>query len=126
MAKLGDFLSSINYNKRDVFAEDPTAEKDYVPFIINRSLSYFPDTALIANEMNVAHELPKDMQFDFLRQIVRPGRRFSKWHKRQKQDDIDIVKEYFGYSQRKAEQAIDLLTEEDIAYMKSMISKGGQ
>ena len=126
MAKLGDFLKSINKDKVDVFAEDPTAEKDYVPFIINKSLSYFPDTIHLANEMNASHELPKRMQFDFLREMVRPGWRFKKWDKRKNFEHIDIVKEYFGYSTVKAEQILDLLSDEDIQYIQNMMKKGGR
>lgn len=126
MAKLGDFLKSINKDKVDVFAEDPTAEKDYVPFVINKSLSYFGDTTHQANEMNMSHELPKRMQFDFLREMVRPGWRFKRWHKRENYEHIDIVKEYFGYSTPKAEQILDLLSKEDIQYIKNMMSKGGK
>ena len=102
--KLGDFLNSINYTKEDVFAEDAEhASKQYPAFVVNRCLSYFPDTLFHANEMNVNHSLSERVQYDYLRLSIRPRKRFSKWLKNEKPDDIEVVKRYYNYSNRKAE-----------------------
>ena len=74
------FLNSINHTKKDIMIDD-IAEKQYVPFVINRSLSYFNDTVLMANEMNINHHIDNRLQFDFLLNIVRKKKRFSKWIK---------------------------------------------
>ncbi len=71
--KLGDYLNAINYSKDDLFADEEAA-KGYAPFIINRCLSYFPDTILQANEMNTNSELGKQEQFDYLRHSIRKRR----------------------------------------------------
>lgn len=120
-----DFVNSINSNKKDLF-EEPGAEKEYIPFTINRSLSYFPDTIFYSNEININHHIPKRMQFDFLRYSVPKRNRFSKWAKKDKSTkDISIVMEYYGYSAKRATEIIDILTDEQLHQMKQSISKGG-
>ena len=124
--KLGDFLNSINYTKEDVFAEDAEhASKPYPAFVVNRCLSYFPDTLFHANEMNVNHSLSERVQYDYLRLSIRPRKRFSKWLKNEKPDDIEVVKRYYNYSNRKAEEALRVLSDEDIENMKQEMYEGG-
>lgn len=77
-----DYLNAINTTKKDLMKEDPLSEKDYVPFMINRGLSYFPDTIMYANEMNKYSSIPKDWQFAFYMHSIKPKKRFSKWHKK--------------------------------------------
>ena len=116
-----DYVNSINTTKKDIMVDDMT-EKSYLPFMINRSLSYFADTVLMANEMNKHHHLENRMQYDFLRNIVRKRKRFSKWAKAQKESDIDAVKEYYGYSNEKARQALTLLSPDQITIIKNKVS----
>ena len=124
--KLGDFLNSINYTKEDVFAEDAEhASKQYPAFVVNRCLSYFPDTLFHANEMNVNHSLSERVQYDYLRLSIRPRKRFSKWLKNEKPDEIEVVKRYYNYSNRKAEEALRVLSDEDIENMKQEMYEGG-
>ena len=124
--KLGDFLNSINYTKEDVFAEDAEhASKQYPAFVVNLCLSYFPDTLFHANEMNVNHSLSERVQYDYLRLSIRPRKRFSKWLKNEKPDDIEVVKRYYNYSNRKAEEALRVLSDEDIENMKQEMYEGG-
>lgn len=120
-----DYLNAINHSKVDVMADD-LAEKAYVPFVINRSLSYFPDTVAIANEMNRYHHIDKKLQFDFLINIVRKRKRFSKWNKPELDSDIEVVKEYYGYNDEKARQALTLLSPSQIQELKKKVSKGGK
>ena len=120
-----DFLNSINSTKKDLM-EDPDTEKQYVPFVVNRSLSYFPDTVAIANEMNKYHHLDAKLQYQFLINIVRKRKRFSKWVKPEVQNDVDVVKEYYGYSNEKARQVLPLLTPSHIITLRNKVNKGGR
>jgi len=120
-----DFLNTINSSKKDIMVDD-LAEKAYAPFVINRTLSYFPDTVGIANEMNRYHHIDKKLQYHFLINIVRKRKRFSKWAKAQKDSDIDAVKTYYGYSNEKARQALTLLSPEQIQIIIEKVSKGGK
>ena len=105
---------------------DDETEKAYSPFMVNRGLSYFQDTVLLANEMNKAAHISNRMQYDFLRTAIRPRKRFSKWMKKTSQDRIEVIKEYYGYSDTKAEAISDLITDENIKEMKAYLSKGGK
>ena len=120
-----DYLNSINFTKQDIMMDDQ-AEKGYAPFMVNRGLSYFPDTVAFANEMNMYHHLDNRLQFDFLINITRKRKRFSKWAKAQPESDIDAVKVYYGYSNEKARQALTLLSPEQIKIIKTKVSKGGK
>ena len=120
-----EFLNAINYSKQDVMVDDIT-EKSYNSFMINRSLSYFQDTVFLANEMNRYHHLDKKLQFHFLINIVRKRKRFSKWNKPELDSDIDVVKEYYGYSNEKARQALTLLSPSQIEELRKKVSKGGR
>lgn len=120
-----DYLNSINMTKKDIMVDDIT-EKSYVPFIINRSLSYFPDTVLFANEMNQYHHLDKKLQFHFFINTIRKRKRFSKWAKPVKESDLEVVKEYYGYSNEKAKQALTLLSEQQLNLLKQKVYKGGR
>ena len=105
---LGKVLESINYTKEDVL--DPQG-KDYVPFIVNKSLSYFMDTVAYANEMNKHPFLDKRMQYDYLKGSIRKRKRFSGWVKKDKSDVIDAIIKYYDVSYRKALEYEKLLTE---------------
>ena len=120
-----DFVNSITYNKQDLF-EDPQAEKDYVPFLVNRALSYFPDTILYANAMNNPN-IPKQWQFEFLRNSVSKRKRFSKWAKKTAvSDDIRAVQEFYKYSTEKALEVISILSRDEIEFIKQQMDKGGK
>ena len=119
------FVNAINYSKEDVMVDD-IAENAYVPFVVNRSMSYFPDTVLLANEMNRYHHIDNKLQFHFLINIVRKKKRFSKWMKPETVSDVEVVKEYYGYSNEKARQALSLLTSDQINELKQKVYKGGR
>ena len=120
-----DYLNSINLTKKDIMVDD-VAEKDYNGFMVNRGLSYFADTVIIANEMNRYHHLDKKLQYHFFINMIRKRKRFSKWAKAQTESEIDAVKEYYGYSNEKARQAVTLLSPEQITNIKNKVSKGGR
>ena len=122
-----DFINAINFTKKDLLAEDPMAKKDYVPFIINRGLGYFPDTVLYANEMNRNSSISVDWQFSFLLNSISKKKRFSKWHKKDAEtESLRLVKEYFGYSDSKAIDALSILTEDQLVMIKEKLYKGGK
>ena len=120
-----NYLNSIKYTKQNIMVDDLT-EKAYNPFMVNRSLSYFNDTVLFANEMNQHHHLDNHLQFDFFINIVRKKRRFSKWNKPETVSDVEVVKEYYGYNNEKARQALSLLTSKHIDELKKKVYKGGR
>ena len=105
---------------------DEDCEKAYNSFMVNRGLSYFQDTIIIANEMNRHHQIDSKLQYQFLINMIRKRKRFSKWAKAQKESDIDAVKEYYGYSNEKARQALTLLSPDQITIIKNKVSKGGR
>lgn len=122
-----DFLNSINDNKKDLLKEDPLTEKDYIPFMINRGLSYFPDTIMFANEMNQHAGAPKNWQYDFYRIGIVKKKRFSKWHKRdQNSEELQLVMKEYGYSAEKAARALELLGKEQVEKLKEKYSIGGK
>ena len=120
-----EYLKAINESKKDIMVDD-IAEKEYNSFIINRGLSHFQDTILFANEMNRFHHLDSRLQFDFFINIVRKKKRFSKWLKPTELSDLEVVKEYYGYSNEKAKSVLSLFTNEQLTELNKRICKGGK
>lgn len=116
-----DYLKAINNTKVDILEND----KDYPAFMVNRGLSYFPDTVLLANEMNMCAHLDSTLQFDFLINSVRKRKRFSKWNKTTESADINAIKIYYGYSNEKARDVLSLLTKNELKLIKERIDHGG-
>ncbi len=119
-----DFVNSINSTKKDLLADPEVSETSYVPFVINKSLSYFPETILLANDMNKSH-IDNKLQYHYLLNTVRPGKRYAKWVKREDDSDIEAVREFYGYNMDKALQALHILTPENIHYIKQKLQRGG-
>jgi len=120
-----DFVNSINDTKENLITDD-WSEDQYNAFIVNKALSFTPDTIIYANEMNSRPHLEKVLQYQFLINIVRKKKRFSKWIKKEKIEAIDIIKEYYGYNTDKAKQAVSILSKEQIDEIKSKLYKGGK
>ena len=123
---LKDYLNSINFSKDYLMDEDPGWEKNYPTYVINKCMSHHLDTIMFANEMNIHSHIDKRLQYDFLINIVRPRKRFSPWGKKQKVKDLDLVKKYYGYSNDKATQALEILTPTQLNYIKDKLNKGGK
>jgi hypothetical protein len=121
-----DFANSINDTKKDLIAEDPTVEKEYAPFMVNKALSYFHDTLFFANEMNRNYHLSKKMQYDFLLHSIPKRKRFSKWHKAEKVVDLDLVCREYSYSKKRALEVIDILSSEQLKALKEKYKTGGR
>ena len=120
-----DYVKAINTTKKDIMVDD-ISESEYQPFLINRSLSYFPDTVLYANEMHQNSHLPSRLQFDFFINIIKKRNRFSKWFKPTEIQSIGIIKEYYGYSNEKAKSVLSLLNNKQIEDLRKRIYKGGR
>ena len=119
--ELKDWLNSINFNKEDLSEHT----KDYPPYIINRCLSGHLDCVMFANEMNLHHHLDNDMQYSFYLNSLRKRKRFSPWLRKDKVTDLECIKKYYGYSNEKASQALKILTQEQINFIKQRLDTGG-
>ena len=127
MYDLKDYLNDINHEKKNLMdGEDEFWEKKYPAFIINKCLSAFTDTIFYVNEMNCMHFLDKKLQNDFLLNSITKRKRFAKWMRSSKVKDIEYVKEYYGYNNEKAKQALDVLTAEQIKIIKTKLIRGGK
>ena len=127
MYELKDYLNAINHTKERLMdTEDEEWEKKYPPFIVNKCLAPFQDTILLVNEINQYPHLDKKLQFDFLINSLRPRKRFTPWVKAKKLDDIEYVKEFYGYNNEKARVALSILNDEQIATIKRKLNKGGK
>ena len=120
--ELKDWLNSINFTKEDL-SEDI---KEYPAYIINKCLSGHIDSILFANEMNMSHHLDKDMQYSFYLNSLRKRKRFSPWLRKDKIKDLECVKQYYGYSNEKASQALKILTKEQLTFIKQRLDIGGK
>ena len=125
MYQLKDYLYSINQSKKNILDDDPDAAKKYPAYVVNRCLSSFTDTVLYANEMNKNSHLPPKMQYDFFINSVKPRKRFSPWARKDSIDYLDVVKEYYGYNDDKALQALRILTKDQLDKISYLLRKGG-
>ena len=125
MTELKDWLNSINFTKENLIAEDPDAINKYPPYIINRCLSGHLDCIMFANEMNKFPNLDKDLQYSFYLNTLRKKKRFSPWLRKDKVTDLEIVKQYYGYSNEKALNALRILTPDQINFIKQRLDIGG-
>lgn len=125
MANLTDFLKSLNNTKINIIREDISLEKDYIPFVINRCLSYHTDTIMYANEMNQRSVLDKAMQYDYFLAALRPRNRFARWLRPEVIKNLELVKEYYGFSNSKAKEALKILSDQQLEIIKARLFKGG-
>jgi hypothetical protein len=119
-----DYLKAINETKEDVMLT-PQDEKKYSAFIVNRGLSFFMDTIFQTNEMNRNGHLDSRLQFDYLINNIRKKRRYSKWLKPEKLQNVELVREYYGFSYEKAKDALSILSEDQLAYIREKLNQGG-
>ena len=119
-----EFINSINYTKQNLVVDD-WSEKQYQPYIVNKGLSFSHDTVIQANEMNSRPHLDKILQYNFLINIVRSRKRFNKWIRPEKIEALEIVKEYYGYSNEKAKQVLSILTQEQLKQLEQKLYRGG-
>ena len=122
---LKDWLNSINLSKENLIDEDPAVEKEYPPFIINKCLSGQMDALMQSNEMNKYPQLDKKLQYDFYINSLRKRKRFSPWLRKDKIKNIEAVRQYYGFSTEKAEQALNILSNEQLDYIYDKLNTGG-
>lgn len=124
MANPFDYITSISHTKKDMM-EDEQGEKDYSAWMVNRGLSYFPDTILYANEMNQMAHLPSKLQYTYLINTIRPRKRFSKWVKKKEDSDLDAIMRCYGYNIDKAKSALSILSPDQVKKIKEKLDEGG-
>ena len=127
MYELKDYLKAINQTKEPLMDdEDEQWEKKYPAFIVNKCIMPFQDTILFVNEMNQYPQLDKKLQFDFYLNSLRSRKRYTPWMKAKKLENLEYVKEYYGYNNEKAKVALDILSDEQISAIKQKLAKGGR
>ena len=126
MADLKDWLNSINVTKNNLIDEDPDLEKGYPAYIINRCLSGQIDSVMFANEINKHPNLSKKLQYDFFLNSLRKRKRYSPWIRKEQIENLDLVKKYYGYSSEKAEQVLNILTKEQLSFIRDRLDTGGK
>ncbi len=119
-----DFIESIN-NTGEYLLNDET-DKQYVPFVVNRGMSFGRDTIMFANEINKYSFLPKNMQYEFLLNIVKKKKRYNKWIKQPRSDYIDEVMEWYQCSFQKACKYVSVLSDDQLQHIKTRLDKGGK
>ena len=119
-----DFVDAISYSKKNLIVDD-WSERQYNPYVINKSLSFGSDTVIQANEMNSRPHIEKHLQFSFLINTVRARKRYNKWIKADKVENLELVKKYFNYNTEKAVQALKLLSPEQLQIIQNKMFTGG-
>lgn len=123
-----DFIKSVSHNKKDLIrgSEYPAQmEKQYNAYIVNRGFSYFEDTILHANELNMRHHLFEDAQYRYYLGILRPRNRFSKWHKAEKNKDLDAIQEVYSVNRTVAKMYLKTLSKDELKDVHKKLEKGG-
>ena len=119
-----EILPSILSTKKSVMLTEQD-ERQYPAFVVGRALSQFPDTVFFANAVNYYPSMDNKLKYDFLLNTVKPYRRpFQKWAKKVETVDLEVVKEYYGYSDAKALEALRVLTTEQVNSLKLELEKG--
>ena len=123
------YADSVSYSKKNLMRgteNDDLAEKGYKPYLTNRSLSYHQDSILYINEMNIRSTAEYKWQYEFLLNSLRKRKRYAKWVKEVPDATVEMVMEYYGYDRSKAEQALRVLTDEQLAMIEVALDKGGR
>ena len=120
-----DFVNAINLSKKDLIRSGEASERSYTPFFVNKALSYFPETIMYANEVNRISHADNIMQNDYFLNTIRPGKRYSKWHKKEVSEQLDVIQEYYQVSYSKALEIRSVLTQDQLDLIRTKIIKGG-
>jgi hypothetical protein len=115
-----DYVNSINSPKKENLMVDEVAEKAYNPWLVNKALSYFKDTVLYANEINMHSHLSNMMQYDYYLHAIKPGKRYSKWIKTDKNDNLDLICKVYGCNKRIGAVYLKVISKEDLKKLKEM------
>ena len=126
MTELKEWLNSINTNKNNLIDEDADLEKQYPAYVINRCLSGHIDAVMFAIEMNKHPNLSKKLQYDFFLNSLRKRKRYSPWLRKEQIENLELVKQYYGYSDEKAKQVLNILTREQLSFIRDRLETGGK
>ena len=126
MTELKEWLNSINTGKNNLIDEDIDLEKKYPSYIVNRCLSGHIDAVMFANEMNKHPNLAKKLQYDFFLNSLRKRKRYSPWLRKEQIENLELVKQYYGYSNEKAKQVLHILTREQLSFIRDRLDTGGK
>ena len=119
-----DIIPSILQTKKAVITEDN--KRDYVPFVVNKALSFHYDCIMHVNQMNMHPNLDNDLQYQYYLNSIRSYKRpFQKWIKRDTIANIELIKQYYKCSTEKAKEALSILTTDQIDIIKNKLDKGG-
>ena len=123
-----DFLNDINYGKKNLMIDDidHQVEKQYLPYIVNKGLSYTKDTVIYAKEMNIRPHTDKKLQFDYLINTIRRNKRFPKWMKPEEDENIKVIVEYYGYNVQRAKEVLPLHSMKELSLIKEKLNTGGE
>jgi hypothetical protein len=119
-----DFMKSVSETKQNIINGDPDIAKEYNAYMVNRGFSYFPDTVLYANELNMYPDIPKAAQYHYYLASLRKGKRFSKWHKLEKNEDLDMVRMTYNVGAETAKGYLKVLTEENLETLRRLSTTG--
>lgn len=115
------FIDIISYKKADIDDIDVHIQKEYVPFVVNKHFSLFPDTIFHANLINSYSFLSKKTQYEYLKHALRKRKRYTKWHKKQNNQQLNDICEYYNCSKRKAKEYENVLTPSQLARISNII-----
>ena len=119
-----DIIASINNKSGNVFSNNPDEIESYVPMIVNKNFFYDDASILYANEANKCWHMPKQMQYDFYYHALDKKKRFNKWIKPEKDENFDVIKAYFNFSDTKTKEALRILKQHDIENIKQEMYTG--
>jgi hypothetical protein len=119
-----DFIKSVSNTKKDLMKDNPDNEKEYKAYVVNHGLSFYPDTVLIANEMNLYPDIPVISQYYYYMGAIRKGNRYSEWHKKKKNDDLDLVQKVYQVRREIAKQYLKLLSKDDLSKLRELTDMG--
>ena len=122
---LGEYLNSINKTKKNIIGLNEQAERGYIPFVVNKSLSYHKDAIFHANFMNLKPNLDKKLQYEYYLEALPKANRYAKCHKDDKAS-IEPIMEFYGYSRARAMEAAQILSDSQIEAIKESLNKGGK
>lgn len=124
MPKVFDYLNYI-YTRKDDNLRIIADEKDYVPFLINKAVSYHIDCVLQANQANMLSHLTKSQQYDYYISSIKPRKRYAKSHKPAVEEDLLLIQEYYGYNAQKARICLRILNHDQLQNIRDKSNKGG-
>ena len=119
-----DYAKSVTETK-EYMITDEASEKAYIPFLINRTLSFNVDTIMHANEMNINSGLDKKLQYDYYYYMLPKRKRYNKWFKKKEDIDLQLVRDYYKCNIQKAKEALTILSKEQLETIRKKFEQGG-